>query len=92
MGQLERYGLYVLCLVIFLILGVAMWGDGNTVAAKVGAGNGARSVAGLADPSDDNAKLRSEQDMINSLPKYLAEEQQRREKQANFQSLLIPGN
>jgi nucleoid-associated protein YgaU len=27
MGQLERYGLYVLCLVIFLILGVAVWGD-----------------------------------------------------------------
>jgi LysM repeat protein len=28
MGQLERYGLYVLCLVIFLILGVAIWGTG----------------------------------------------------------------
>lgn len=27
MGQLERYGLYVLCLVIFLILGVAIWGS-----------------------------------------------------------------
>lgn len=27
MGQLEKYGLYVLCLVIFLILGVALWGD-----------------------------------------------------------------
>lgn len=27
MGQLEKYGLYVLCLVIFLILGVAMWGE-----------------------------------------------------------------
>lgn len=26
MGQLEKYGLYVLCLVIFLILGVAIWG------------------------------------------------------------------
>jgi len=26
MGQLERYGLYVLCLVIVLILGVAIWG------------------------------------------------------------------
>jgi LysM repeat protein len=31
MGQLERYGLYVLCLVIFLILGVAIWG-GDPVA------------------------------------------------------------
>lgn len=27
MGQLEKYGLYVLCLVIFLILGVAIWGE-----------------------------------------------------------------
>jgi len=27
MGQLERYGLYVLVLVIFLILGVAIWGE-----------------------------------------------------------------
>jgi len=26
MGQLEKYGLYVLCLVIFLILGVSIWG------------------------------------------------------------------
>jgi nucleoid-associated protein YgaU len=32
MGQLERYGLYVLCLVIFLILGVAIWG-GDPVAS-----------------------------------------------------------
>lgn len=28
MGQLERYGLYVLCVVIVLILGVAIWGGG----------------------------------------------------------------
>ena len=27
MGQLEKYGLYVLCLVIFLILGVTIWGN-----------------------------------------------------------------
>ncbi|MEO6593380.1 MAG: LysM peptidoglycan-binding domain-containing protein [Planctomycetota bacterium] len=30
MGQLEKYGLYVLCLVIFLILGVTIWGGGET--------------------------------------------------------------
>ena len=29
MGQLEKYGLYVLCLVIFLILGVTIWGGGD---------------------------------------------------------------
>ena len=32
MGQLEKYGLYVLCLVIFLILGVTLWGGGDTPA------------------------------------------------------------
>ena len=35
MGQLEKYGLYVLCLVIFLILGVAIWGgDPASLPAK----------------------------------------------------------
>lgn len=34
MGQLEKYGLYVLCLVIFLILGVTIWGDGGTPPAR----------------------------------------------------------
>ena len=34
MGQLERYGLYVLCVVIFLILGVALWGGDPAVAAN----------------------------------------------------------
>ena len=32
MGQLEKYGLYVLCLVIFLILGVAIWGGESEAA------------------------------------------------------------
>jgi len=27
MGQLEKYGLFVMCLVIFLILGVTLWGE-----------------------------------------------------------------
>jgi nucleoid-associated protein YgaU len=34
MGQLEKYGLYVLCLVIFLILGVTIWGGGEVAAGK----------------------------------------------------------
>ena len=34
MGQLEKYGLYVLCLVIFLILGVTIWGGGDLQAAS----------------------------------------------------------
>lgn len=35
MGQLERYGLYVLCVVIVLILGVAIWG-GDPASASTG--------------------------------------------------------
>ncbi len=35
MGQLERYGLYVLCVVIVLILGVAIWG-GDPAEATTG--------------------------------------------------------
>ena len=34
MGQVERYGLYVLVLFIFLILGVAIWGDEPNAAVK----------------------------------------------------------
>ena len=34
MGQLEKYGLYVLCLVIFLILGVTIWGGGDLQAGQ----------------------------------------------------------
>lgn len=34
MGQLEKYGLYVLCLVIFLILGVTIWGSGDVPVHK----------------------------------------------------------
>lgn len=49
MGQLEKYGLYVLCLVIFLILGVALWGGGD-VPPQVGRG----------DSSSQNAALRGE--------------------------------
>jgi nucleoid-associated protein YgaU len=33
MGQLEKYGLYVLCLLIFLIVGVSIWGDPMTAAS-----------------------------------------------------------
>lgn len=55
MGQLEKYGLYVLCLVIFLILGVTIWGSGDAAAGGrspvpmhapgSGAGGGARPPA-----------------------------------------------
>lgn len=44
MGQLEKYGLYVLCLVIFLILGVAIWG-GDAVPAYASSNLPGTSVA-----------------------------------------------
>ena len=51
MGQLEKYGLYVLVVVIVLILGVAIWGDGRTEPDDVllAGGDGVAPVAqGLA--------------------------------------------
>lgn len=40
MGQLERYGLYVLCIVISLILGIAIWG-GDPAVPETGLRDGA---------------------------------------------------
>lgn len=58
MGQLEKYGLYVLCLVIFLILGVTIWGGGDVPQpnrravqqqqSDLNAGTGAPSVGNAA--------------------------------------------
>lgn len=45
MGQLEKYGLYVLCLVIFLILGVALWGDPAAAADRQPQQQNAREVS-----------------------------------------------
>lgn len=53
MGQLEKYGLYVLCLVIFMILGVALWGDPSTVAAERG---GRRDAAPISAPGTTGPK------------------------------------
>lgn len=39
MGQLERYGLYVLVVVIFLILGVAIWGGDPASGQEAGPGS-----------------------------------------------------
>ena len=40
MGQLEKYGLYVMCLVIFLILGVTLWGEPANAQRASGASGG----------------------------------------------------
>jgi|JRYL01.1.fsa_nt_gb LysM repeat protein len=71
MGQLEKYGLYVLCLVIFLILGVAIWGDpevqrpsvsGSTSNAALMSGAGA---AGPQGPPASGDRLRNINDLID---------------------------
>jgi nucleoid-associated protein YgaU len=66
MGQLEKYGLYVLCLVIFLILGVTIWGGGDlptpinkpsTAAIKAASGPAENQVASRDVASMDLAAL-----------------------------------
>lgn len=56
MGQLEKYGLYVLCLVIFLILGVTIWGGGDVPpgrapSASIRAPGGAPGPSPVAKPA-----------------------------------------
>jgi nucleoid-associated protein YgaU len=58
MGQLERYGLYVLVLVIFLILGVAIWGgDPASGTNPISASGTAMSVSGKPEAAGDNRSL-----------------------------------
>lgn len=54
MGQLEKYGLYVLCLVIFLILGVAIWGEPASAGGERAPRDGdARTASPMAPPVVD---------------------------------------
>lgn len=65
MGQLEKYGLYVLCLVIFLILGVTIWGGGDlpqggrrpapTPSTELHAGRSSSNGAGLPQNGESQA-------------------------------------
>ena len=57
MGQLEKYGLYVLCLVIFLILGVAIWGE--PVSAQDRAPTAVRQQAAVAQTQNTGAAAAS---------------------------------
>lgn len=52
MGQLERYGLYVLCLIIFLILGIAIWGDSSTPEIPKDTNSMALNVTSQTPPGD----------------------------------------
>jgi len=67
MGQLEKYGLYVLCLVIFLILGVALWGE-PAAAGESGQRNATapKSSAGSVSPSNGDIPLR---DLLANAPR-----------------------
>ena len=65
MGQLERYGLYVLCLVIFLILGVAIWG-GNDPAHAAPPG-------GVLGPDQ---RLQSEKEKIENFEDFMEDKTQ----------------
>jgi len=49
MGQLEKYGLYVMCLVIFLILGVTLWGEPANASRTEARREGASQVATIGD-------------------------------------------
>ena len=46
MGQLEKYGLYVMCLVIFLILGVTLWGEPANATRTAGREQAAMQAGG----------------------------------------------
>lgn len=56
MGQLEKYGLYVLCLVIFLILGVTIWGGGDAHPGKTPPASIRTSTGGPAKSGADVAQ------------------------------------
>ncbi len=61
MGLLERYGLYVLCLVIFLILGVAIWGSDPQEL---------RNNQDLTTGSNNTAQVKSQDDRRSELDNY----------------------
>jgi len=61
MGQLERYGLYVLCLVIFLILGIAIWGDSSGPQIPNDAGGQSLTATSGTGPGDTISQERLRQ-------------------------------
>ncbi len=61
MGQLERYGLYVLCLIIFLILGIAIWGDSSGPVVPTGGAGSSLTVTSATGPEDTISEERLRQ-------------------------------
>jgi LysM repeat protein len=68
MGQLEKYGLYVLCLVIFLILGVALWGDPAAAADRPQSQNARQAAVTVKPPSTQNFDLNEMGDILRGAP------------------------
>ncbi len=60
MGQLEKYGLYVMCLVIFLILGVTLWGEPASAQ---------RAAAGVAAINADDGPARADVEEASFSPR-----------------------
>lgn len=76
MGQLERYGLYVLCIVISLILGIAIWG-GDPAISEAGSrgdllGNGRADERQLDEPFRTAPKILAADAEPVQLPAFLA--------------------
>ncbi|MCA8957167.1 MAG: LysM peptidoglycan-binding domain-containing protein [Planctomycetes bacterium] len=70
MGQLERYGLYVLCLVIFLILGVAIWGGDPQVPPKT------PQQTKLVSDHGTEPKLKTPEDYRREVAEYIRRKEQ----------------
>lgn len=66
MGQLEKYGLYVMCLVIFLILGVTLWGEPANATRTVRQQQQQAQV-GAQGPMEASFRPRSERREIHEL-------------------------
>lgn len=64
MGQLEKYGLYVLCLVIFLILGVTIWGGGDVPPSRrTTTTTGLNATAPLTEPKRTASEVATAPDL-----------------------------
>ena len=76
MGQLERYGIYVLSLIIFLILGIAIWGDDPGAGEPTHGVNGPRplnttSGTGPGEVSEEQLRKLQEEANLNEVIKFI---------------------
>ena len=67
MGQLEKYGLYVLCLLIFLIIGVSIWGEPANAATDPGTKSESAKVAKADKPAVPKVDLNNMKELLSPL-------------------------